>query len=348
MSTTYSFVIPVHNEEEMLRHLHGELDSLMQRLDGPAEVIFVDDGSHDSSWSILEELSALDERCSAVRLSRNFGHQVAVSAGLDRADGDAVIIMDADLQDPPEVVLAMALRWREGYDVVFGQRIDRSDDSRFKRSTAAGFYRVLRRLSSVDIPEQVGDFRLVDRKVVEAIRAMPERNRYVRGMFAWLGFSQIGVPYARPARVAGTTSYTLKRMLRLASDGVVGYSKSPLRAPMLVGTVVTAAGVVGGAAAGVIDVVRGRPGRTALAAGVTVFAGIQLMAIGVLGEYIARIFDESLGRPLYVVRGGLGRLAAAPTGPRAVDESEDVDGQLHEIFERRSIVSAPQLVSRAR
>jgi glycosyltransferase involved in cell wall biosynthesis len=347
MAPTYSFVIPVHNEEEVLWLLHGELDSLMGQLDGPAEVVFVDDGSSDRSWTILEEIAAFDGRCSALRLSRNFGHQIAVSAGLDCADGDAVIIMDADLQDPPEVVLDMASRWRDGYDVVFGQRIDRSDDSRFKRSTAAAFYRVLSRLSSVDIPEQVGDFRLVDHTVVEAIRAMPERNRYVRGMFAWLGFSQVAVPYARPARAAGTTSYSLKRMLRLAGDGVIGYSKAPLRLPMVVGALLSAGGLAGGVTVGVLDLVQGRPSRRLLAAGAAVVAGVQLIAVGVVGEYVSRIFDESVARPLYVVRDGLGRLATVPSGAQEPD-AHATDGEVHGIFERRTVAtSSPQLVSRA-
>ena len=264
-------------------------------------MVFVDDGSTDGSWAILGELTELDGRLSAIRLSRNFGHQVAVSLGLDRATGAAVVVMDADMQDPPEVVLAMAAEWRNGFDVVYGQRVERQLDSRFKRVTAAGFYRVLNALSSVEIPEQVGDFRLVDRAVVDAIRAMPEHNRYVRGMFAWLGFSQIAVPYSRPARWAGSTSYSVKRMLRLATDGVVGDSKAPLRAPLLVGAITTGAAALSGVYASVASTSGGRR-RTTPAVNVgALLAGVQLMALGVLAEYLAVPMGIVLGKPLYVL-----------------------------------------------
>jgi glycosyltransferase involved in cell wall biosynthesis len=308
---TYSFVVPIHNEEEMLAQLHCELSALADRLDGPAEFVLVDDGSTDDSWSMMCEFAANDPRCRVLRLSRNFGHQVAVTAGLDRASGDAVVIMDADLQDPPEVVLEMARRWREGYDVVYGQRTDRDSDTRFKRVSAGWFYNVLNRLSSVDIPQQVGDFRLIDRAVVDAINHMPERNRYVRGMFAWLGFRQIGVEYTRPARAAGTTSYSLSKMLRLASDGVIGYSKAPLRLSLIVGVVTATTGAAGAVVSSTLAVANPAGSRPSLTfwSGM-VLNGFQLIAVGLMGEYIARIYDESLDRPLYVVsetRGGHAR-----------------------------------------
>lgn len=296
----YSIVIPVHNEQEVLGTLFVELARLRTALDGPSEVVFVDDGSVDDSWNILTRLAALDRSCVLVRLSRNFGHQIAVTAGLDHARGNAVVIMDADLQDPPAVVLEMSRRWREGYHVVFGVRTDRQHDTRFKRLTADAYYRVLDALSDVDIPSQVGDFRLIDRAVVDAIAEMPERNRYVRGMFAWLGFRQIGVEYARPARAAGTTSYSLTKMLRLASDGVIGYSKAPIRIVSALGACALAVGVVDVSVTRFArrDGLGSSSGRGQL----TALAGLQLMALGLVGEYVARIFDETLDRPLYVTQ----------------------------------------------
>ena len=359
---TYSFVIPIHDEQEVLGHLFVELDRLSERLDGTAEFLFVDDGSTDDSWQILSVRASVDQRCRLVRLSRNFGHQVAVTAGLDRASGDAVVIMDADLQDPPEVVLQMAARWREGYDVVYGLRTDRDADTRFKRVTATWFYGAMRRLSSVDIPEQVGDFRLIDRAVVEAIRQMPERNRYVRGMFAWLGFSQIGVEYSRPARRAGTTSYTLKKMLRLASDGVIGYSKAPLRLPTALGAGLVATSAAGGVAAAAIGVVTGRPVKTAAPwLGAGMLGGAQLVALGLVGEYVSRIFDETLDRPLYVVREARGTLVDSPpslvtaqfdetmNGVFGEPDHTHANGEVHALFGRRSAatVRPPRLARQA-
>jgi polyisoprenyl-phosphate glycosyltransferase len=341
---TYSFVIPVFNEQEVLTQLFAELDHLADKLDGTSEFVLVDDGSADASWRMMQNRAEADERFRLVRLSRNFGHQIAVSAGLDHTDGDAVIIMDADLQDPPAVVLEMARQWRAGYDVVYGQRIDRHEDSRFKRATAAGFYRLLNRLSSVDLPEQVGDFRLIDRAVVEAIKRMPERNRYVRGMFAWLGFQQIGVPYSRPARNAGSTSYTLKKMLQLANDGVIGYSKVPLKAPSVVGAALVAIGAVGTLASGVVSVSSGRPYRpvgTWFVA--TAMGGVQLMAVGIVGEYVSRIFDESLARPLYVVQTTSANRAVAPV------MTEALPGQVHSLYgQRRSDRLVPAVARQAR
>lgn len=337
---TYSFVIPVHNEEAVLGHLFDGLDHLAERLDGSAEFVMVDDGSTDASWSMLEARAADDARYRAVQLSRNFGHQIAVTAGLDRASGEAVVIMDADLQDPPEVVLEMATRWRDGFDVVYGLRTDREHDTRFKRLTAGWFYKLLNGVSSVDIPAQVGDFRLIDRSVVEAIRCMPERNRYVRGMFAWLGFRQIGVEYRRPARRAGSTSYTLKKMLRLAGDGVIGYSKTPLRVPTAIGAVVTGTCVVVGVVGGVAAVATGRNIRRFLPGiGAGLLGGVQLVSVGIVGEYVSRIFDESIQRPLYVVRAARGAVPSERTGDRFSDQTTTSrtarDGELHSLFERR-------------
>lgn len=299
---TYSLVIPVHNEEEVLAQLISELTDLRARLDGTSEIVFVDDGSSDRSWEMLTEIADDDTSIVLVRLSRNFGHQIAVTAGLEHAVGEAVVVMDADLQDPPHVVLDMSRRWREGYHVVYGVRTDRPEDTWFKRVTADGFYRLLNRASDVDIPSQVGDFRLIDRKVVDALASMPEKNRYVRGMFSWLGFDQIGVEYARPARAAGTTSYSLRKMLRLANDGVIGYSKAPIRLVTLVGVGVTSFAALRATISATAEVVRDTPATSRTSMRDTGLIGLQLVAVGLVGEYISRIFDESLDRPLYVTR----------------------------------------------
>ena len=303
MAPTYSLVIPVHNEEASLPMLYPRLRQLMEQLDGPSEVLFVDDGSRDASIEALQRIQAGDRRCKVIELSRNFGHQKAVSAGLDLATGDAVVVMDADGQDPPEVVLEMAARWREGFEIVYGVRQDRSSDTWFKRTSARAFYRLINRCASVDLPAEVGDFRLIDRKAVDAFKSMREKNRYVRGMFSWVGFRQTGVSYTRPERSVGETSYTLSKMLRLAEDGVLGFSQAPLRAIVAGGVITTGAGVgasvlLGGARLAGYDTPKGSQG----AAGATTLAGLQLVAIGIVGQYVGRIFDEAVDRPLYVIR----------------------------------------------
>ncbi len=303
MIPTYSFVIPVHNEQATLPELRARLDVLMERLDGPAEVVLVDDGSSDMTYELLTGFFHQDARYKVVHLSRNFGHQLAVTAGLDLATGAAVVIMDADLQDPPEVVLEMAARWREGYEVVYGLRVDRETDTWFKRSSASMFYRLLNRSATVELPADVGDFRLVDRAVVETFKHMREGNRYVRGMFAWMGFRSIGVPYRREARHAGESKYPLHKMARLAMDGLVGYSKVPLRATTAVGATGTTVGVAGGAVAVALRAAGVRvPGWVAAALGGGAIVGVELLALGTIGEYVGRIFDESIDRPLYVIR----------------------------------------------
>jgi len=300
---TYSFVIPVFNEEETLETLYHRLRGVMARMDGEAEVILVDDGSKDRSYPAMLRLHQLDPRFKVVHLSRNFGHQLAITAGIDLAAGQAVIVMDSDLQDPPEVVLEMAERWRDGYEVVYGVREDRSTDGWFKRTTASGFYRLIRRLTDVEIPMDVGDFRLIDRRAVEAFKGMREGSRFVRGMFGWMGFRQVGVPYSRAERHAGTTKYPLRKMLRLAGDGVVGFSRTPLRMALDVGFFFSLSAIVGGAVAiflrlfGIYTV----PGWASVVFVVCLLGGIQLALMGVMGEYIGRTYLEVMHRPLYVV-----------------------------------------------
>ena len=299
----YSLVLPIYNEEETIPELVRRLRDLMERFDGEVEVILVDDGSGDSSYELMVAAREMDPRFKLLRLSRNFGHQVAVTAGLDVASGEAVIVMDSDLQDPPEVALELAARWRDGYEVVYAVREERQGDSRFKRATAAGFYRLFKRMSDVDVPLDVGDFRLVDRRALDAFRSMRESNRYVRGMFSWIGFRQVGVPFKRDERFAGETKYPLPKMIKFATDGIVSFSAYPLRLALKVGFLVSAFSFVLGIVflvsqiAGLYSV----PGLASIAVFVAFLGGIQLLLLGIVGEYIARIHDEVKGRPLYLV-----------------------------------------------
>jgi dolichol-phosphate mannosyltransferase len=299
----YSFVLPVCDEEETIPELVRRLESLFEQLDGDAEAILVDDGSTDSSFELMVAAREADPRFKLIRLSRNFGHQIAVTAGLDVASGDAVIVMDADLQDPPEVALDLAARWREGYDVVYAVREERAGEGRFKRAAAAAFYRLFRRVSDVDVPLDVGDFRLVDRRALDAFLSLRESNRYVRGMFSWIGFRQVGVPFSRDKRFAGETKYSLLKMVRFATDGIVSFSAYPLQLTLTLGFLVSAFSFVLGLVflvskfAGLYSV----PGLASIAVFVAFLGGIQLLLLGVVGEYVARIHDEVKGRPLYVV-----------------------------------------------
>jgi dolichol-phosphate mannosyltransferase len=301
-AVTYSFVIPVHNEEASLGLLYDRLIALFPRLDGTAEVILVDDGSVDRSWDIIVGLHRHDPRFKAVRLAKNFGHQMAITAGMDMANGQAVIVMDADLQDPPETVLEMAKRWRNGYQVVYGVREDRSTDTWFKRATASCFYKVLARLTDVDIPQNVGDFRLIDRAALNAFRSMREGSRFVRGMYSWVGFRQIGVPYKREPRLAGETKYPFKKMLRLAGDGVFSFSRVPLRAAMKLGAAAAAASITAAVVVAGLKLIGDYsvPGWTSILLAVCLLGSIQLVVMGVIGQYIGRTYEESLARPLYI------------------------------------------------
>jgi dolichol-phosphate mannosyltransferase len=293
--------------------LASRLGALLGRLDGPAEVILVDDGSSDRSYELLLAARDADPRFKVLRLSRNFGHQIAITAGMDVAAGSAVIIMDADLQDPPEVVLEMTARWREGFDVIYGVREERRGDSAFKRLTASAFYRLFQRMSDVDVPLDAGDFRLVDRRALEAFKTMRESNRYVRGMFGWIGFRQVGVRFQRAERFAGDTKYPLTKMLKFATDGIVSFSTAPLRFALKLGFAVAALSFLFGFVAFIAKLagLYSIPGLASIAVFVSFLGGIQLVVLGLMGEYIARIHDEVKGRPLYLVRDAHG-LAPAP------------------------------------
>jgi polyisoprenyl-phosphate glycosyltransferase len=303
----YSFVVPVYNEAEVLPALRERLVAVIDQLDGDAEVILVDDGSTDGSDATMRAYNEADPRFKVVELARNFGHQVALSAGLDVASGDAVVIMDADLQDPPEVVFQMIDRWREGYEIVYAVRQDRAVEPFLRRHAISLTYRILRRMSRVEIPVDAGDFRLVDRKALDAFRQLRESNRYVRGMFAWVGFRQIGVPYRRGARYAGASKYPLGRLAKLAVDGLVGFSDVPLRLALFLGFFCSIGSFllgVGLLAVRALDLAAVNPrGWTSMIVVVTFLGGVQLMVLGAMGLYVARIHEEVKRRPLYVLRG---------------------------------------------
>jgi polyisoprenyl-phosphate glycosyltransferase len=282
---------------------------MMDELDGSAEIVFVDDGSTDGSFDVMRKLHEADDRVRVLRMSRNFGHQIAITAGLDHARGDAVVIMDGDLQDPPEVVPALAAKWREGFEVVYAVRDDREGESRVKLATASWFYRVLGRMSEVGIPRDAGDFRLIGRRVVDAVKAMPEHHRYLRGMFAWVGYDQAGVHYTRDARHAGRTKFSMRKMLGFATDGIVSFSTVPLRLTLVLGFLVSLAAFVLAIFA-VLAKITGAytvPGWASITVGVALLGGVQLTVLGVMGEYIARIHDEVKQRPLYLMREVLDR-----------------------------------------
>jgi polyisoprenyl-phosphate glycosyltransferase len=299
----YSLVVPVYNEEETLPELVRQLGLLLERLDGDAEVIVVDDRSSDQSYELALQARQGDPRFKVLRLSRNFGHQIAITAGMDAAAGNAVIVMDADLQDPPEIVLDMAARWREGFDVVYAIREERAGETRFKRATAAAFYRLFGRIAEVRMPLDVGDFRLVDRRALDAFRTMRESNRYVRGMFSWIGFRQVGVPFQRAERFAGSTKYPTAKMIKFATDGIISFSAAPLRFALKLGFAVSALSFLFGITFLVSKLIGlySVPGLASVAVLVAFVSGIQLVVLGVMGEYIARIHDEVKDRPLYLV-----------------------------------------------
>jgi glycosyltransferase involved in cell wall biosynthesis len=299
-----SIVVPVYDEAEVLAAFTERLTKVLADLDDDSEIVFVDDGSTDGSLDVLRSLVAADRRIRVLSFSRNFGHQVAISAGIDAARGDAVVVIDADLQDPPEVIAEMYARWSEGNKVVYGVRTRRDGERPTKKLTARWFYRLLGRLSDTPMTADSGDFRLLDRQVVEALKGMREENRYLRGMVSWVGFTQCGVEYEREPRAAGETKYTWRRMLRFAADGITSFSDRPLRVAVQLGTVVTLTSFLSGGwlvIGKLINPDRSLPGYTSLLVAVLFLGGIQLLTIGILGSYIGRIYTETKRRPLYIV-----------------------------------------------
>ncbi|NPA31798.1 MAG: glycosyltransferase family 2 protein [Chloroflexi bacterium] len=301
---TFSVVVPVYNEVESLPELHRRVRAVMEDLGEPWELVLVDDGSRDGSTDLIRELQAQDpEHVRPVIFARNFGHQIAVTAGLDYARGQAVVVMDADLQDPPEVIPDLVEKWRAGYQVVYAVRQAREGETWFKRATAALFYRLIRRITNVEIPLDTGDFRLMDRRVVEVLRRMRERHRFLRGMVAWVGFRQIGVPYKRAPRFAGETKYPLRKMLKFALDAITGFSYFPLQLATYMGFLSAGLAIIAIPIVAVARMtgVQAFYGQASTLIAVLFLGGVQLISLGILGEYVGRIYDEIKGRPLYVV-----------------------------------------------
>ena len=301
---TLSLVLPVFNEAEVIPELHEALQKFLTELATETEVIFVDDGSKDATFALLKDLVAKDARYRILSFSRNFGHQAAITAGVDHARGEAVVVMDADLQDPPSVVLEMMKMWREGFDVVYAKRRSRAGETIFKKITAKIFYRMFAAMIPIEVPLDTGDFRLMSRRVVLTLRALRETHRFVRGMVSWIGFKQTAVLYDRPARVAGETKYPFRKMLRFAIDGITSFSVLPLRFSTYLGMTMSVLSVAYALWAVFVHFVLKQTvaGWTATVVLIALLASVQLLMIGILGEYIGRIYEAVKLRPLYVVR----------------------------------------------
>jgi dolichol-phosphate mannosyltransferase len=322
MADMLSVIVPCFNEEAVLPLTHDRLHRAIDGLGMPWEILYVDDGSRDRTREVLMEFASSDSRVKVIALSRNFGHQAAVTAGLNHASGAAVAIIDADLQDPPEVIGLMVEKWREGYDVAYGLRTERAGESAFKRWTAQLFYRLINRLSDVAIPLDVGDFRLLSRRAVDAFNSMPECDRFIRGMVAWVGFRQVAVPYSRERRQAGVSKYPLRKMLRFAWDGILSFSDAPARLATTVGFV--ALGIATLVSLQVFTAYffasKTTPGWTSTFLAIMFLGGVQSLCIGILGEYIARIYREVKRRPLYLVAATANLPGPQPLQPARQEE----------------------------
>jgi glycosyltransferase involved in cell wall biosynthesis len=304
MDIDYSIIAPIFNEIGNLSELYRRISDTLDRSDGTWELLMVDDGSTDGSTEEIRKLAKQDERVKPIIFARNFGHQIAVTAGLDYARGHAVVIIDADLQDPPEVILELISKWKEGYEVVYAQRSEREGETWFKLITASIFYRLIYRITDVQIPMDTGDFRLLDRKVVDIMNQMRERHRFLRGMSSWVGFKQTGVPYKRAARYSGVTKYPFKKMLKFASDAITSFSYFPLQMAMYLGFLTAGLSII---AIPIVIILRmvglhAFVGQATTLIAVLFLGGVQLISLGILGEYIGRLYDEAKGRPLYITR----------------------------------------------
>ncbi len=299
----YSVVVPLYNEELVLDESYKRLKNVMDTVQESYEIIFVNDGSNDGTRDKAEKMCAKDGKMRLVNFSRNFGHQAAITAGMDLASGNAIIVIDADLQDPPEVIPEMIAKWKEGYDVVYGKRIKREGETLFKKVTAKVFYRLLKSMTSIDIPVDTGDFRLIDRDVCDALKELPERNRYVRGLVSWVGYKQTFVEFSRQERFAGETKYPLKKMIKLAFDGITSFSYKPLRVAGYFGGFTFLAGIVALLCTIIRNSVKYSPilSFSFILASNLVMFGLLFVCIGILGEYIGRISDESKARPNYII-----------------------------------------------
>lgn len=323
LSPEVSIVVPVFNEEATIGLFLGVVAPLLDAIDPRWEIVFINDGSRDATLDIIRAANSRDGRVRGIDFSRNYGKEIALSAGLDHARGRAVIPMDVDLQDPPELIAAMVAKWREGFDVVLAQRVDRASDSILKRRTAALFYSIIGRMSAVRIPPNVGDFRLLDQTVVAALRSYSERERFMKGIFASVGFRTTSVPYSRPVRAAGETKFKPRALFDLALEGIVSFSTAPLKVWTYIGFAAAVGALIYGAFVVVRTLVFGIdvPGYASLLSIMLFFNGIILIGLGVQGEYIARIFAEVKGRPLYLVRERIGAVSAAG-GARKVEQGE--------------------------
>jgi len=304
MQKLISVVVPMYFEEEVAQECYNRLKSVMLQNDINYEFVFVNDGSTDRTMEILSEIAANDYRTKIVNFARNFGHQVAVTAGIATAKGDAIVIIDADLQDPPEVIPELIAKWEEGYEVVYAKRKQRKGETWFKLLTAKYFYKFLNYMSDIDIPKDTGDFRIIDRKVADVFNQMTERNRFIRGMMSWVGFRQTYVEYERDERFAGETKYPLKKMIKFASDGIIAFSTKPLRIVMTLGLLSVLISIIVLLYTITVKIIGTgtQTGWASIMVAITFFSGIQLLGLGIVGQYIARIYDESKNRPIYIVK----------------------------------------------